>query len=157
MEMWTQRIRGAIGIGVTWAAGWVVVGALTGLAISIGLNFPLARVVWNYATAFAILGFFGGAIFSLLLSYAERKRNFEQLSLPRFAVWGALGGLVLGVSAVAISLFGLPIASASAIAGGAAALLGAGSAAGTLAIARGPRRNALPEAETVPRELIGEC
>ena len=30
MNTWLQRIRGAIGIGLTWAAGWAPIGAITG-------------------------------------------------------------------------------------------------------------------------------
>ena len=44
---------------------------------------------------FGVLGMIGGTIFSTVLSLTEGRRSFHQLSLPRFVVWGALGGLVL--------------------------------------------------------------
>ncbi len=31
MKKWLQRIRGAIGTALTWAAGWSVVGAIVGV------------------------------------------------------------------------------------------------------------------------------
>jgi hypothetical protein len=36
-----------------------------------------------------------GIIFAVLLALTERRRRFEQMSLARFAGWGALGGLLL--------------------------------------------------------------
>ena len=41
-------------------------------------------------------GFIAGAVFSLALAAAERRRGgLARLSLRRTAMWGALGGLVL--------------------------------------------------------------
>lgn len=83
-----QRIRGAIGIGLTWAAGWAPLGAVTGWVTGTVLGFPLDVVTANYAAAFGVLGFLGGTIFSAVLSLAEGRRDFNQLSLPRFVAWG---------------------------------------------------------------------
>ena len=44
---------------------------------------------------FGLLGFIAGILFSVLLTLAERHRRFDQMSLPRFAVWGAAGGVLL--------------------------------------------------------------
>ena len=118
MKSWLQRVRGAIGIGATWAAGWAPIGAVTGWVTATLVDFPASILAGNYAVMFGVLGFAGGTIFSTVLRLAEGHRSFEQLSLPRFVGWGALGGLVLGGLAVLVSL------------------LGAGSAAGTLVVAR---------------------
>ena len=91
-----QGVRGAIGIGLTWAAGWAPIGALTGWVASAVLGFPIGVVATNYAVTFGVLGFLGGTIFSCVLRLAEGRRSFDQLSLPRFVTWGALGGLLLG-------------------------------------------------------------
>ncbi len=98
MKNWIRRIRGAIGMGLTWAAGWTPIGALTGLALwVIGLDPPgMIRFVLASATLFGALGFVGGCIFSAVLGLAERRRRFEELSLPRFAAWGGVAGLLLG-------------------------------------------------------------
>ena len=98
MGNWTRRIRAAVGIGLTWAAAWFGAGMVLLLIVGVGaadVPFPLF---------FGLLGFLAGATFSLLLGIVARHRRFDQLSLPRFAGWGAVGGLLLsGV----VSLFGL--------------------------------------------------
>ena len=43
-----------------------------------------------------IPGFFGGVIFSMMLGMAEGRRRFDELSLVRFGVWGAVTGVLLG-------------------------------------------------------------
>ncbi|GMR14171.1 MAG: hypothetical protein BMS9Abin29_2410 [Gemmatimonadota bacterium] len=37
MKTWLRRIRGAAGMGLTWAAGWALVGVLIGLSMFLGL------------------------------------------------------------------------------------------------------------------------
>jgi hypothetical protein len=143
MKKWLQRIRGAVGIGLTWAAGWAPVGAITGWVTGIILGFPLGGIAANYAVMFGVLGFIGGAIFSTVLSLAEGRRSFNQLSLPRFVAWGAFGGLLLGGLAVTAELLGAGLTILGAVIVGASTLLGAGSAAGTLVIARAADGQAL--------------
>jgi hypothetical protein len=43
----------------------------------------------------AVPGFVGGALFSVVLGIGEHRRRFDELSVRRFAGWGALGGLLL--------------------------------------------------------------
>lgn len=144
MTKWLQRLRGAIGMGLTWAAGWVPMGAVTGLITGVVLGlFPLGRIAANYALLFGVLGFVGGTIFSTVVSIAEGRRRFAQLSLPRFVAWGALGGLMLGGLAVTAGLLGSGFTILGAVIGGVATLLGAGSAASTLVIARSADKQAL--------------
>ena len=133
---WLQRVRGAIGIGATWAAGWAPIGAVTGWAVGALLDAPPGVVAASYAAMFGVLGFIGGTIFSTVLRLADGRRSFEQLSLPRFIGWGALGGLVLGGLAVSASLLGAGLTMLGAVIVAAMTLLGAGSAAGTLVVAR---------------------
>jgi hypothetical protein len=80
---------------------------------------------------FGLLGFLAGVTFSLILGMVEGRRGFDQMSMPRFALWGGAGGLLLSVGLSAI------------VGGGALPLLaliftlaGAGCAAGSLALAR---------------------
>ena len=159
MGKWAQRIRGAIGIGLTWAIGWSAIGVVLGLVVSIVANFPMLLVVKNYGTSFGLLGFLAGVIFSLLLSFAERKRNFEQLSAARFTLWGALGGLVLATMSIAIGMFGAGIDQVSmvvsSVIGTTFTVLGAGFAAGTLGLARGAPQATLKQGDPASRELTG--
>ncbi len=137
MKKWLQKVRGAIGIGLTWAVGWAPVGAVTGLVTGLVLGFPLVGIAVNYAELFGVLGFIGGTMFSTVLRIADGHRRFDQLSLPRFAVWGGLGGLSLGALAVTAGVVGLGgITPLTVVVVSAAGLLGAGSATGSLALAR---------------------
>lgn len=158
MKKSLQRLRGAIGIGLTWAARWAPIGALTGWVTGQVLGFPLGVVTTNYAVMFGVLGFIGGTIFSTVLSLAEGRRSFDQLSLPRFVAWGGLGGLLLGGLAVTAGLLGTGLTMLGAVITGASTLLGAGSAAGTLVLAKAAHRQALPqEREDIARaELTGD-
>ena len=137
MKEWLKRIRGAVGMGLTWAAGWAPIGALLGLVVGVVLGgVPLGVVVVRYVSVFAALGFSGGAIFSTVLRITEGRHRFDELSLPRFAAWGALGGLLLGGLAITAGLWGPGLTLLDGIIAGATTLLGAGSAAGSLALAR---------------------
>lgn len=93
--------------------------------------------------AMAIPGFFGGVLFSTVLGIAGRRRRFDELSLPRVAAWGALGGLLLSLlpaSLVAVGLAtgrpGADLWRFTAVITGPLILLSAGSASGSLLLAR---------------------
>ena len=144
MKKWLRRIRGAIGIGMTWAAGWAPVGAVTGLITGVVLGgVPLGGIAINYAAMFGVLGFFGGTIFSTVLRLTEGRRRFDQLSFPRFVTWGAVGGLLLGVLAATAGILGSGLTIFGAVITGVSTILGAGSAAAALAIARASDDQAL--------------
>jgi hypothetical protein len=91
---------------------------------------------------FALLGFLAGVTFSGVLGIGEGRRRFDQMSLPRFAGWGAIGGLLLsGIFAWAVGLAGEFL-----VLGPVFALAGAASAAGTLALARKAEKRELLDA-----------
>jgi len=136
MNKWVRRIRGAIGMGLTWAAAWFGAGMvlLMGLLLvtgSTGADVP-------YPLGFGAFGFIAGVTFSGVLGLVEGRRRFDQMSLPRFAGWGAAGGFLL--SAIFVSIVALVEDPAFlgnlVVLGPVFALAGAGSAAGTLALAR---------------------
>ncbi|MEJ2540806.1 MAG: hypothetical protein P8188_12690 [Gemmatimonadota bacterium] len=131
MRGWTRRIRGALGLGLTWALGWAGIGLLIELITEFvpGWNGALVDM---WPQTLAVPGFMGGAAFSLVLGIAGRRRRFDELSLPGFAAWGALGGLLVSGSIVASSGVTVP----ALIVSGVVTLLCAGSAVGTLALAR---------------------
>ncbi len=148
MNHWLRRIRGALGMGVTWAIGWAVVGIGIG-ALSIVTPFlpweGFFAVFDAPMPAMAVPGFFYGAIFSIVLAIAGRKRRFSELSMPRFVAWGALSGVLFPVL-----LIGTGLASPSGSAGfdwgrlafmaGTLAAFSTLSAWGTLALARRAER-----------------
>jgi hypothetical protein len=88
MGKWLRRIRGAIGIGFTWAVAWSIVGLVPRWLFGFNTDAPFPII-------FGVLGFIAGIIFSGLLMLTEGRRGFDELSLPRFAAWGAVGGVLL--------------------------------------------------------------
>jgi hypothetical protein len=154
MKKWLRRIRGAVGMGLTWATGWALAGFLIGVA-----SILLPGLPWDFffevfdapLPALAIPGFFGGAFFSMVLGIAGRRRRFDELSLPRFAAWGAVGGLLLTLFPFTLVAVGLGSTEGSdlspwqviAAISGPFILLSAASAAGSLMLARIAEKRAL--------------
>ena len=90
MRKWLQRIRGAIGMGFTWGAAWSVAGFVLAVATRFKADAPFPII-------FGVFGFIAGVIFAAFLALAEGRRRFDQMSLRRFAGWGAAGGFLLSV------------------------------------------------------------
>jgi hypothetical protein len=100
MKRLLRRIRGALGIGLAWAFAWFAAGMV--LLFIVG---PDAADV-PFPLGFGALGFVAGVTFSGVLGLMEGRRSFDQMSLPRFAGWGALGGLLFSVAFVsAVAIF----------------------------------------------------
>lgn len=137
MSRWLRRIRGALGMGVTWGAGWAFVGGLIGVSSLLGVPMGWFMEVFDAPLpALAVPGFFCGVVFSGVLGVAGR-RGFDELSLPGFAVWGAAGGLLMSLVPVVPVLAREPAEiGVAAVAMGTLTVLSAGSAAATLALAR---------------------
>ena len=75
-------------------AGVGVVLGLVGGVVAPGAAGVVEWVV-TLVGVFGPLGFVGGAVFSMVLGIAEGRRRFDQLSLTRFAAWGAVGTFLL--------------------------------------------------------------
>ena len=140
-----RRIRGAIGMGLTWGAAWGVAGTILAVVTRFKADAPFPLI-------FGVLGFIAGVIFSAILALTEGRRRFDQMSLPRFAVWGATGGLLLSaVFAKAASLgWGDVLAIAPTF-----AVACAVCASGSLAVARRAVSRELPDSrgDTAEAEL----
>ena len=94
MKKWMIGVRGAILMIVLWVIGWGLgFGGIMELIDSDGK----IQDVW--LTVLAIPGFIGGVFFSALLLVAER-RGFDEVPLTRFALWGAVTGLLLGLLSI---------------------------------------------------------
>jgi len=135
MRKWLQRIRGAIGMGLTWGAAWSGAGMVLAVITRFKADAPFPLV-------FGVLGFFAGITFSACLALTEGRRRFDQMSLSRFAAWGAIGGLALSaIFAKAASLgWGDLVLVAPTF-----ALASAVCASGSLALARKAVGRALPD------------
>jgi len=144
VKKWLRRIRGAVGMGLTWAVAWSGAGAVMMLGL---LLLTGSRPDAPFPLLFGAFGFAAGVTFSAVLGLVEGRRRFEQMSLGRFAAWGAAGGFVLS------SIFVLGVAFAGdraflwnlVVLGPVFAAAAAGSAAGSLALARRAQDRALLE------------
>jgi hypothetical protein len=135
LKQWLKRIRGAIGMGLTWGAGGFLLGTLMEFVD------PHGEIADIWPAVFAYPGFFGGVVFSVVLGIAARQRRFEELSIPRFAAWGALGGLLVSLMPAAMVAVGLATPNISiwkitAMLAVPLTLGSAGAASGSLALAR---------------------
>ncbi len=97
MKKWMSGIRGTVVMILLWIVGW---GLGFGGLIEAFVD-PDGDILDIWFTAMAIPGFIGGVVFSALLRIAEGSRSFDELSLVRFATWGAVTGLVIGAIAMA--------------------------------------------------------
>jgi hypothetical protein len=92
-----RKLRGALGIGLSWAAIWAIFGLSIGFAV---LYFDPASIDQgedpvSMARLLATVGFICGTIFSGVFAFAERNTALRDMSLWRAAFWGALGGIAL--------------------------------------------------------------
>jgi hypothetical protein len=144
MKKWLRPIRGAIGMGVSWAAAWGGAGAIVMLGFLLRTG---SRPDAPFPFMFAAAGLVAGLLFSGVLGLAEGRRRFDQMSLRRFAAWGAAGGLLLAAAFVlAVSLSaGSGFLWNLVVVGPVFAAAAAGSAAGSLALARRTQRPQLLE------------
>lgn len=133
MKQWLKRIRGAFGIALMWAVVWAPVGVLIGAFVD-----PTGAMDEPWWAVGAYPGFVGGLVFATVLRIAARRRRFDELSLPRFAAWGAAAGLVVGTLPFAIGTptAAIPLWQLASVVIGPITLLSSISAAGSLALAR---------------------
>jgi hypothetical protein len=120
MKKWLSGGRGTVAMILTWTVGWGL-----GFGGLMELYDPDGRIGDVWPTALAIPGFIGGIVFSAVLWFAESRRSFDEISLARFAIWGAVTGLVLGVLTIP--------AKVGDVSPGAAGMIGIGIVLGTVA------------------------
>jgi drug/metabolite transporter (DMT)-like permease len=132
MKKWLRRIRAALGMGVIWGIIWGLVGGF----VMEGIVDPDGRIGDIWPPFFAMLGFAGGTLFSVILWISEGRRRFDELSLPRLTGLGALGGLLMGGFAAATYLNAAAPFWVRAVVLMAPPVLCAASAASTLLLAR---------------------
>jgi hypothetical protein len=92
LKKWLRRILGAVGMSLTWAAAWGIVGVLIGMFVD-----PDGSMDEMWVAVGSYPGFLGGVVFFAVLRIAEGRRRFDEWSLSRFGTWGAVAGLLLGL------------------------------------------------------------
>jgi hypothetical protein len=154
LKKWLRRLRGAFGMGVTWAVGWAGFLSVATILVDLIVGYPWTPTIANLlanAGLFAAMGFLGGSAFSVVLGIAGRRKAFDKMSVPGFLAWGTAGGVMLGLlmsfTSGPVTVPGL--LSTTIV----TAILGAGSAAGSLVLARGAKERELLEPGT-PGDLI---
>ena len=151
MHRWLKRLRGAVVMGMLWAVVWAPLGVLIGMIVDRDGSMDEPWILVG-----TLPGFIGGVVFSIVLAIAARRRRFHELSMPRFSLWGALAGLLVGALPFAL---GTPNprmpAWLSFVIVGAIVLLGACSAAGSLALARLGEKRSPADVESDEPELAG--
>ena len=161
METLFRKTKGGLALGVAWGLTWGLGGLVIGAASKLlpWLPWHLFFEVFDAPLpALAIPGFVGGLFFSVVIGVAGRRHSFNDLSYPRFAIWGAIGGLLLSTVPVAVVLTGLgtaniPLLEIVAAVAPPFALFGALSASASLALARGGEDRELLDAEWRVAEL----
>lgn len=134
MPSWLRVIRGMVGTGLTFAAGIGVIGSLIGLIGVLAGELSAGELLAIVART-SVVAFIVGVAFSAVLATSARGLPFQKLSLRLVTSLGAAVGLLYFLL---IAISGLKVWSVTdAIANLAILLLlGAGSAAGTLILAR---------------------
>ena len=120
MKKWMSGIRGSILMIVLWVVGWGL-----GFGGIMELVDPDGKIQDVWPTLLAIPGLIAGVIFSALLAVAERDRSYDEVSLLRLALWGAVTGVVIG-------LLTIP-AEVGDVSPGAAGMIGIATALGLVA------------------------
>ena len=144
-----RSLRGALGMGVLWAAAWAIVGG----GIMEGIVDPRGEILDMWPQTLAIPGFISGVVFFAMLRIAEGRTRFDELSLRRFAGLGAVTGLLLGACALTLGI--IPNAFESELARAAVVLgpvtvLNTIFASGSLTLARLAERGALRGRDGTP-------
>jgi hypothetical protein len=137
MKRLLRRVRGLLGVGISWGTLWGAIGA--GIGFVLGLIDPSLWALDNPVAVWGIgmgaYGFVSGVGFGTLLSLGEGSKLLRELSLKRVALWG-----ILGSAAVPLLFFPFFEAGTTLIdvlgAMGVTAMLGGTFAPGAVAIAR---------------------
>ena len=139
MKKLLRKVRGLLGVGVTWGALWAGIGA--GIGFIIGVVSPeiwgWSNPILEWAVGMGAYGLISGIGFGSLLALGEGRRTILDLSLPRVAFWGVLGSafvpLLFGMAgAFEAGTTVIDILEAIAVTG----VLGGTFAPGSVAIAR---------------------
>ncbi|MBC8087714.1 MAG: hypothetical protein H7Z40_10650 [Phycisphaerae bacterium] len=135
-----KRARGAVGMGLIWAAVWAPVAVVIGT----GIIDPDNSMDEMWVMVGAIPGFLSGVLFSVVLSRVGRRQRLAELSIKRAFEWGGAAGLGIGVLPFVLGdTGGRPWFTLAATVITSITALSAASAAGSLALAQRAERREL--------------
>ena len=138
MKTWIRKLRGIVGIGAVWGIPFMTLGFAIGVLAVIGDVLPLSQLA-PVILRFGVLGFLLGGGFAGVLTLADGRKTFEELTPGRAALWGALTGASLitvwGLYWMGVDGFDVTLARWVSVTGVYAALT-AGLGAGTVALAK---------------------
>lgn len=137
MKAWLRWVAGTVGLSLGWAVAWAVIGALIRAVDPNGA----ASGLWLGPEIGMAPGFLGGILFSLLFAVAASGRGLASASFTKVVVCGTIAGLALGALPFAINTppEDVPPWLVGGVVIGSMTVLGALTAAGSLALARRAR------------------
>ena len=155
MNRFLRRLRGQLGVGLTWGALWSAIGAGIGLVIGVVRPDPsaLANPIFVWALGMGLYGLVSGVGFGSLLSLREGRKKILDLSLRRAAIWGVLGAAAVPLLFGALGTFEAGTTAADVV--GAilvTGILGGTFAPASIAIARRAELQAAEEIERLSAE-----
>lgn len=90
MAKWLKRIRGAVLVGLGWAAAWAPVGVLVGLIVDRNESMD---EMWVAIGAYP--GFLCGVAFCAAIGVVKGQSRFDELSISQVGMWGAVSGVLV--------------------------------------------------------------
>ena len=131
MNRLARRLRGLLGVGLTWAALWSAIGA--GIGLVIGVVSPEVwggtNPIFEWALGMGLYGLVSGVGFGSLLSLREGRRTIFDISLRRAAIWGVVGAAAVPLLFGALGTFEVGTTTADVL----GAILVTGALGGTFA------------------------
>ena len=97
MKRLLRKLRGAIGVGLTWGVLWALIAFALGVIIGVvdPDSIDPGEEPWIMGAIVGTTGFVCGLVFSAILAFAEDRKTIRDLSPWRAALWGMLGSAAL--------------------------------------------------------------
>ena len=131
MNSFVRKLRGLLGVGLTWGALWSVIGAGVGLVLAVLVPdaWGWTARVFEWALGMGLYGLVSGVGFGSLLALREGRRTVLDIPLRRAAIWGVVGSAAVPLLFGALGTFELGTTTADVL----GAILVTGVLGGTFA------------------------